>query len=166
MRATLPITALLLGAGCDRQPTMGEARTFDASGNEVPPLPRVPMPEGVAVIDQAGVLSGAEKGRIEQRSAAVSQAIGRKLTVVLLRPSHGDTLERVTWAISPGQGADRPLMLVVDVGSAAIRVDGATDAAAAAAIAAAVRDEVKAGRFALGISRGLDQIAQVERQSS
>jgi uncharacterized membrane protein YgcG len=165
----MPLLALLLAAGCDRQSVTAEptgAPAVDGPGKEVASPRQSAVHEGVSVVDEASVLSASEKASLVQRGAAVSRAIDRKLTVVLLRPSEGDSLERVTWAISPAAGAEeRPLLLVVDVDTGAVRVDGASSAGRAAAIAGAVRNEVKAGRYAAGVGRGLDRIAQEERSA-
>lgn len=169
MRGSLPISApmALALAACGQAGGDGEAvRKFDGNGVEVLPRPSNTAQQGAAIIDQANVLSVADKVSLEARSTAVAETVGRKLTVVLLRPADGQSLEQVSWAIAPKAGPGGPLLLVVDVETGAVRVDGAHDPAGAAAIARAISGEVKAGRVAAGVTRGLDQVAALGRSSA
>ncbi|UUR09209.1 TPM domain-containing protein [Sphingomonas glaciei] len=169
MRGSLPLLALtaLALAACDKPGSAGETvREFDGTGAEVTPERRVTVHEGTAVIDQAKVLSAADKASLARRIVEIAEATGRKLTIVLLRPAEGQSMEQVTWAIAPKAGTEGPMMLVVDVGSGSVRVDNLSDPAQSAAIARAISPEVKAGRVASGVARGLDQVMALGRSAA
>ena len=150
-----------------RSPTVtAGTRYFDGQGKEQPAPPRLAVPQGTKVIDQANALSQAEKASLDARLAQVAGGIGRKTTVVLLRPAGGQSLEMVTWAIAPRAEPNGPVLLVVDVGTGSVRVDGISDPSLAAAVARAIGGEARQGRVALGVSRGLDQVANFKRDAA
>jgi hypothetical protein len=141
-------------------------RTFDGKGKEKPAPARLALEQGTKVIDQANVLSPDEKASLDRRLAQVAGRAGRKMTVVLLRPEGGQSLEMVAWAIAPRSEPSGPVLLVVDVGTGSVRVDGISDPTLAVAVARAIGPDVRGGRVASGISRGLDQVANIERDAA
>ncbi|GLR47409.1 TPM domain-containing protein [Sphingomonas astaxanthinifaciens] len=154
MRA-LVLVALAAGLlACGKGPAGETLREADPTGAQAAPRVVKVQAKG-RVIDTAQVLSPAEEQAIAARIAG-----GRSIFVVTLVPAGGDSMERIGWAVSNSSAANRPLLLLVDPRQAAVRIEGELAPEKKAAVASAMQADLKAGKAAAAIGRGLDVLGQ------
>jgi uncharacterized membrane protein YgcG len=140
MVATLALAGCKAERGADNGPRADDER---------------PAGQGGRIVDLAGTLKPAEEAALARRLAAQQQADGRPVMVVVIDPGREQSLEQVGWAIGGGQGAARPLLLLVDPASGRVRIEGDLQPPAKAAVAASMQPDLAAGRVAAAIDRGL-----------
>ena len=109
------------------------------------------------VIDQAEVLTPEEEQRIGKTAQEVGQA-GRRVVLVLTVPPLGqESLEQFGWAIN-GQRRDGGTVLLMvrpDDGTVRIETGGSLSPEQAAAVASAIRPDLRRRAAAPAIERGL-----------
>ena len=142
--------------GCDPAPTA-------ETGSEAGPVAaqRAAHDQGGRIIDLADALAPADEASLSTRLREEQQADGRAVTVALVRPNSGDSLERVGWAVGGSRGPARPLLLLVDPASAQVRIEGDLQPEARAAVASAMQPDLRAGRVAAAVNAGLDRLEQL-----
>lgn len=148
VRAAALVATLAL-AGCRAE--QGEESGIRAADER-------PAGQGGRVVDLAGTLKPAEKASLADRLASLQRADGRRVMVVVIDPGRAQSLEQVGWAVGGGQGAARPLLLLVDPASRRVRIEGDLQPPAKAAIAAAMQPDLAAGHVAAAIDRGLSML--------
>jgi uncharacterized membrane protein YgcG len=142
------MVAPLLLAACEADPAAhvapGEAHASDQGGR---------------IVDLAEALSEQEERAIADRLAA-QQADGRAVMVVVIQPDKHQSLEQVGRAVGGGAETTGRLLLLVDPATRRVRLEGDLLAQQKAEVAAAMTDDLAAGRTAAAIGRGLTRIGQ------
>lgn len=129
----LLLTGLAGLAGCG---PAGEERT-DRSAESLRPRDAPAATRG-RVIDTADMLTDAEEQSVAGRLARLEARSGRKVTLVTIRPTDGDSMERIGWAVGGASGAG-PLLMLVDADRRAIRIEGDLAPERKAAVAGAMQ---------------------------
>lgn len=117
--------------------------------------------QGGRVVDLADALSPAERLALGRRLAYEQQADGRPVMVVILQTDKNQSLEQVGWAVSGTGGANRSFIILVDPEQKRVRLEGDLQPESKAAVAAAMRNDLAAGRVAAAIERGLVRLEQL-----
>jgi uncharacterized membrane protein YgcG len=123
--------------------------------------PAIPLDQGGRIVDLAGALDPAEKLALGRRLALQQQADGRAVMVIILKAENGQSLEQVGWAVSGSGGATSPLLILIDPTSRQVRLEGDLRLEHRAAVAAAMRDDLAAGRLRAAIDGGLSRLEQL-----
>jgi uncharacterized membrane protein YgcG len=111
------------------------------------------------IIDDAGLIDAGEINAMSQELAEINRLGGPRVTMVLVRPTSGESMEQIGWALA-GRPAGRALVLLADPGSGAVRIEGAVSPENKARIAVAMQQQLKTGkptealRGAIAILRG------------
>ena len=104
------------------------------------------------VIDVADVLTPRDEQHIAGLVSAFESRGGRKLVVLTVRPSSGDSMERVGWAVS---GPQSPLMMMIDPEQGSVRFEGSLPPERKAMVAGAMQGPIKSGRIAHAVAVGI-----------
>jgi uncharacterized protein len=128
-----------------------------------------PAPAG-RISDYAGLLTAAERARLEQKLLEREGKSSNQVAVAIFRALDGENLEDYTarlfetWRLGQ-KGLDNGVLLVVFVDDRRTRIEVGygheatlTDAVASGILSQDVAPHFRAGRFADGIERGLDAI--------
>jgi uncharacterized membrane protein YgcG len=147
-------TLLVAGCGGERDSAVGAADTVERQ--------RVgALDQGGRIVDLAGVLAPAEKLALGRRLALQQQADGRAVMVIILEAGKRQSLEQVGWAVGGAGGATGPFLILIDPATRQVRLEGSLGLEQKAAVAAAMRDNLAAGRLAAAIDRGLTRLEQL-----
>jgi uncharacterized membrane protein YgcG len=119
------------------------------------------LDQGGRIVDLAGVLAPAEKLALGRRLALQQQADGRAVMVIILEAGKRQSLEQVGWAVGGAGGATGPFLILIDPATRQVRLEGSLGLEQKAAVAAAMRDNLAAGRLAAAIDRGLTRLEQL-----
>lgn len=95
------------------------------------------------IIDEAGALRPTQMRDLAMELRDLNQAGGPRMTVVLARPSSGESLEHLGWAVA-GRPSGSDLVLMVDPEATTVRVEGALAPEQKARIATAMLDHLRA----------------------
>jgi uncharacterized membrane protein YgcG len=144
------MVAPLLLAACETEPAARGA------SDEVHPAD-----QGGRIVDLAGALSEQEERELARRLASGHQADGRPVMVVVIEASKEQSLEQVGWAVGGRAGATRPFLVLVDPATRRVRFEGDLHPEQKAAVAAAMTEDLAAGRTAAAIGRGLTRLEQL-----
>lgn len=155
-RAVLFGLALLAAAGCTRAAPAADA---NAPQLHFPPLTG-------RVVDQAGLLTSAEAGRVAAISADIERRTKAQYVVVTLKSLEGDTIEDYgvrlgrSWGVGR-KGVNDGLLLIVAPAERRVRIEVGyglerriTDPYARKVIDQAIVPAFKRGDFAVGIREG------------
>lgn len=153
---------MLLAGACTGQerdaastdaPSVTESRTSTDAGV-------VSRSEGRGkIIDNANLLDAGDRNGLSQELAEINRLGGPEVTVVLVRPTAGESMEQIGWAVA-GRPSGKAVVLLADPDSAAVRVEGAIAPDAKARIASAMQQPLRAGqpaeavRGAIAVLRG------------
>jgi uncharacterized protein len=130
----------------------------------------IPPPPDRRVNDYAGVLSAAERERLERKLADAEQTSSNQIVVAVVRSLAGESLEdysiRLAQAWRIGQKSlDNGVIFLLFVDDRKMRIEvgygleaALTDATAAAIMRDAVAPSLREGRWAEGIEAGVDAI--------
>jgi uncharacterized protein len=122
------------------------------------------------VTDEAGVLSSAQRRRIEERLAAYEQATGRQMAVLIVESLEGDPIEdfsiRVVEAWKLGRaGQDDGVLLLLAVEDRKVRIEVGyglegelTDLVSARIIHDVMRPHLRSGSYGEAIAAGVDAL--------
>jgi len=133
---------------------------------------QVPPPPARRINDYAGVLSSAERDRLEQKLAARERGSSNQVVVAIFRSLDGDSLEdfsiRLAQAWRIGQkGLDNGVIFLIFVNDRKMRIEvgyglepSLTDAVSSSILRDVVAPRFREGRIADGIGAGLDAIDQ------
>ncbi len=145
------MVAPLLLAGCEVERTPADKQSVGVR----------PHDQGGRILDLAGVLEPADKLALGRRLAFEQQADGRAVMVIIMEAGKEQSLEQVGWAVSGASGATGPFLMLIDPTSRQVRLEGSLRPEQKAAVAAAMRDDLAAGRLRAAIDRGLTRLEQL-----
>jgi uncharacterized membrane protein YgcG len=111
------------------------------------------------IIDNANLLDAGDRNGLTQELAEINRLGGPEVTVVLVRPTSGESMEQIGWAVA-GRPSGKAVVLLANPDSAAVRVEGAIAPDAKARIASAMQQQLRAKqpaeavRGAIAVLRG------------
>ena len=111
------------------------------------------------VIDLAVVFTPDHERRMAADLTTAEQRTGRKVMLVTVSPTAGDSMERIGWAV---RGAEKqsPILLLIDPNTQAVRIEGDLPPERKAALAGAVRGGLAAGNLPTILPRALAMLEQ------
>ena len=167
MRLIGPVFALLILAACDsgKDESTGAAaarnqtvtHTKQTASEEVGSGHGDPLvSRGVGkIIDNVGAIKPERLNGISQELAEIDRLGGPQVTVVLVRPTSGESMEQLGWAIA-GRPTGKQLVLLTDPETAVVRIEGALDSERKAQIAAVMQQQLTAKQPADAIQAAIN----------
>ena len=107
------------------------------------------------IIDNVGAIKAEQMNGLSQELAEIDRLGGPRVTVVLVQPTSGESLEQLGWAVA-GRPSGKELVLLIDPGAAAVRVEGALDPGRKAQVAAAMQQQLKLKRAGNAVEEAIE----------
>jgi len=152
-------TAVLALAGLTGACGQGEAlREADSTSSaDTPQLVEV-RTKG-RVIDLAEAFTPEAERQMAAELTAAEQRTGRRVMLVTVSPTAGDSMERIGWAV---RGAEKqsPVLLLIDPSTKAVRIEGELAPERKAAVAGAIRRGFSTGNLPTVLPQALSMLEQ------
>jgi hypothetical protein len=107
------------------------------------------------IIDTVGAIKADQLNSLSQELAEINQVGGPQVTVVLVRPTSGESMEQLGWALA-GRPTGKAVVLLTNPDTAMVRVEGALDPERKAQIAAAMQQQMRLRRPVYAIQEAIN----------